>query len=326
MNTPNESRSTVRRRRHWGSVPPALAAIALSVALAAWVLAAGSSEPSETSAAPAKAASQPAASSLPLAGNARALMLAKRSRDFLVGLAATPGGPVDLLAFPGFASVPADGLTAKANGRPVAVSSCGERCFRVSAAPMTGIPILLSLRFRRTRAPSITLRFRLPARLPPDGTALLTKADRRMGALRSVQLDEWLTSGFSGVRTRYAMQAPDRMRFRTSQGQATIIIGRRRWDREGTRWVKSRFPVPGVRAPSYVWAGARNARLLGTTRLAGVPVRVLATFSDASIPAWFRIFVAADKRVVEAEMLTESHFMYHRFSGLNKPIRIEPPA
>ena len=191
---------------------------------------------------------------------------------------------------------------------------------------MTGTPLLLSLRFRRLGAPSVDLRFRFPGRLPPAGAALLAKADRRMRALRSVQYDESLTSGLSsGIRTHYAMQAPDRIRFRTSEGQSTILIGKRRWDREGTkRWVES--PFPGVQAPTYVWEGARNARLLGRTRLDGAPVHVLAAFSNASIPAWFRIFATGDGRVLEAEMLTESHFMHHRFSGLNQPVRIEPPA
>ncbi|MGH3134596.1 MAG: hypothetical protein ACRDNY_12810, partial [Gaiellaceae bacterium] len=176
----------------------------------------------------------------------------------------------------------------------------------------------------RTGAPGVTLRLRLPARLPPDGSALLRNADRRMRALRSVQYAESLTAGLgSSVRTRYAMQAPDRLSFRTSQGQRTILIGDRRWDLEGTRWVES--PIPAVRVPSYVWEGSRNARLLGRTRVAGIPVSVLAAF-DRSIPAWFRIFVARDGRVVEAEMLSQGHFMRHRFFGLNEPIEIEAPA
>lgn len=304
----------------------ALITIALSVALAAWVLVVGSSNPSRTAAAPATVSPQPSSGSPPLGGNSQSLMLAKRSGAFLVGLAAAPGVPVDVRAFPGPESAAADVLTANANGRPVVASSCGRNCFRVSATPMTGTPVLLTLRFQRKGARSVTLRFRLPARLPPDGAALLAAADRLMGALRSVQYDEWLTSGLSsGVRTHYAMQAPDRIRFRTSEGQTTILIGKRRWDREGgKRWVES--PFPGVRAPTYGWEGARNARLLGRTRLAGVPVYVIAAFIDESIPAWFRVFVADDGRVLEAEMLTESHFMRHRFSGLDQPVRIEPPA
>lgn len=315
----------MRIRAEAAGVGSALATIALSVALAGWVLAAGSSEPPITAATPEEVSPQAASGSLPLAGNPEALMLAKRSGDFLVGLAATPGGPVDLLALPGEGSVPAGGLTARANGTRARVSSCGQRCFRVSVAPMTGTPLVLSLRFRRTGGRSANLSFGFPARLPPDGGALLAKADRRMGALRSVQYDESLTSGLtSGVRTHYAMQAPDRIRFRTSQGQTSILIGTRRWDHEGKRWVES--PFPGVNAPTYAWEGARNARLLGRTRLAGVPVHVIAAFSSAPISAWFRIFATTDGRVLEAEMLTESHFMRHRFSGLNRPVRIEPPA
>ena len=107
----------------------ALATIALSVALADWVLVVGSSEPPTTAAAPEEVPPQPASGSLPLAGNPQALMLAKRSGDFLVGLAATPGGPVDLLAFPGEGSVPAGGLAASANGTRARVSSCGSAAF-----------------------------------------------------------------------------------------------------------------------------------------------------------------------------------------------------
>lgn len=299
--------------------------IALSVALAGWVLVVGSSEPPTTAAAPEEVPPQPASGSLPLAGNPQALMLAKRSGDFLVGLAATPGGPVDLLVFPGRGTIPADGLRASANGKPSRVSSCGPNCYRVTAAPMIGTPLLLSLRFRRIPAPEPILDFRLPAQLPPDGAVLLAKVNRRMGALRSVQYDESLTSGLSsGLRTHYAMQAPDRIRFRTSEGQTAVLIGTRRWDREGTRWVET--PVPTVDAPTYVWERARNARVIGTAQLAGIPVQIIAAYSDASVPAWFRIFASKDGRVVEAEMLTEGHFMRHRFSGLNQPVRIEPPA
>lgn len=315
----------MRRRAEAAGVGSALAMIALSFALAAWVVVVGSSDSSVTTTA-AKVSSRPASGSLPPSRNPRALMLAKRSGAFLVGLAAVPGGPVEVRAFPGPESHAADGLTANANGRPVLASSCGRNCFRVSAASMTGTPVLLSLRFQRKGARTVTLRFRLPARLPPDGSALLEAANRLMGALQSVQYDEELTSGgTSGVETHYAMQAPDRIRFRTSSGRSTILIGKRRWDREGTkRWIES--PFPGVRVPTYGWEGARNVRLLGRTRLAGVPASVLAAVVDASVPAWFRIFVADDGRVLEAEMLTESHFMHHRFSDLDKPVRIEPPG
>lgn len=319
------SGTEVTRRADAAATGAALALIALSVALAGWVYAAGSSDAmsADAPAAEAPASPEPTSRSLPLAGNPDALVLAGRARDLLVGLAATPGGPVDLLALGGQGSIRANGLTARANGSLAPVTSCGNGCFRISVRPMTGTPLVLSLQFQRTGAASVTLTFRLPARLPPDGAATLGRVTRRMRALRSVQYDESLTGGLgSSVRTHYAMQAPDRLSFRTSQGQRTILIGTRRWDLEGGRWVES--PIPAVRAPTYAWEGSRNARLIGRTRVAGTSVSVVSAFAR-SIPAWFRIFVRSDGRVIEAEMLAEGHFMRHRFFGLNEPVEIEAP-
>lgn len=168
------------------------------------------------------------------------------------------------------------------------------------------------------------LHFRFPPRLPPSAERLLVAATRRMASLRSVQMDERLTGGFRVVRTRYLMRAPDRLRFQTSGGQRAILIGDKRWDLEGGRWVES--PFPGVRAPSYAWEGARNARLIGRKTIGGVATRVVAAFSPGDgFPAWFRLYIGPDNRVVAADMLAQGHFMSHRFSQLNAPVVIEAP-
>lgn len=103
-----------------------------------------------------------------------------------------------------------------------------------------------------------------------------------------------------------------------------MVVRKRRWDWENGSWTESAFP--GVRVPSYFWAGGLNARLLGRARLGAVPVRVLSLFKAKPGPAWFRLFIAPNRRVLRAEMLTESHFMTNRFSGFNEPAKIEVPA
>jgi len=84
------------RAEDWLSIPPALAVVLVSLNLAGWALVAGSRSAPEAST-PASASAAPAAIGTPLARYPGALMLAERSRDVLIGLAARPGGPVDLL-------------------------------------------------------------------------------------------------------------------------------------------------------------------------------------------------------------------------------------
>jgi hypothetical protein len=310
-------------------VAAALAIVLASVALAAWVLEAGSNgvvaQPLPASEEPGPVA-QPAAPgdvSLPLAGNPDALTLAKRSRDLLVGLAATPGGPVDVLALPGREPVSRDGVRAWIGSMPLEHAPCGNACFRLRVAVMAGEALTIRLRVERAGAPAATFRFPFPARLPPAGDRLFRAASRRMAALETVQVRETLSSGLETIRTTYWMQAPDRIRFETSEGQAAILIRDTRWDREGRRWVRS--PFPGVEAPSYVWAGATNARVLGRARVLGGLVRVLSGFSRRPGPYWFRLFIASDDRVLRAEMLAQSHFMTHRFAAFDAPLEIEAP-
>jgi hypothetical protein len=146
-----------------------------------------------------------------------------------------------------------------------------------------------------------------------------------MGGLHSVHVAEALTAGLGlVVRTQYDLEAPDRLRFTTSQGQRVVIVGRHRYDFQGGKWVAS--PFPETRSPSYIWKGASRARLLGPATVDGQPVQVLALFLPRrEFPAWFRLAVRPDGQVLEADMLGPSHFMVNRFSGFDEPVSIEVP-
>jgi len=310
----------------WAGVAAALATVLATLVLAAWVLETGSGQAvTQTQALnPAPQPAPPGSLSLPLAGNPQALTLAQRSRDLLVGLAATPGGPIDLLAIPGREWIPRGGLRAWVDARPVKPMPCGRACFRLGVSVMDGSPVSILLRVRQPGAPVAAFRFRFPARLPPAGDRLIRAVNRAMGALQTLEVQETLSAGFAPIRTRYLMRAPDRMRFETSRGQKTILIRDKRWDWEAGRWVES--PFPGVEAPSYFWSRATNARVIGRARIRGVPVRVLSVFNRRSGLSWFRLLVAPDDRVLKAEMLTESHFMTHRFVAFDEPLEIEAPG
>lgn len=319
------------RAEEWLSVPMALAVVLVSVNFAAWVLVAGSGSAPES--APALASvSAPAAIGTPLARNPRTLMLAERSRDVLIGLAAPPGGPVDLLAIPSDGRpLPPDAFRVAVAARPVTPSSCGAGCFRLRIRALSGARLPLAITIVRPGRKVVRVRFLLPARLPPSGQALFRSVERVMGGLRTLRIREVVASGVGvPLRSRYEIRAPDRLRLRNSIGQAIVLIGGRRWQLDGRRWTSSR-DVSQLQ-PSYPWRGATHARLLGKARVGGVPVRVLALykaplpFGPVQVPVWFRLLVAADGRVLEMEMLSRAHFMEERFGAFNAPLEIEPPS
>ena len=71
--------------------------------------------------------------------------------------------------------------------------------------------------------------------------------------------------------------------------------------------------------------GARDARLLGTTRFRGQPVQILSVYDRSPIPAWFRLLGDPQSRVLDARMIAPSHFMRQQFRDFNRPIVIRPP-
>jgi len=254
---------------------------------------------------------------LPLAGDEQALMLAQRKGRVLVGVAARPGGPVEVAALDGETPVSSSDLSFEVDGAPVEAVRCGRACSRLDAAAFNGA------RRITVNAPD-RFEFLLPRALPASGAGLFAKVQREMGSLRTHRYREELTSGVgTGARSTFDVRAPNRLAFRTADGFRSIIIGRNRWDFRNGGWERSAFP--GLRVPTFMWDGARNARVLGKTRLQGRPVQILSVFDREPIPAWFQLLVDPQGRVREARMIAPSHFMHQQFSAFNGPIVIRPP-
>ena len=259
-----------------------------------------------------------AALELPLSRDDEALLVAQRKGRVLVGLAAVPGGPVEVAVLAGETPIASRDLLFAVDGRPAGAVSCGQACFRLDVDAFNGAHRIT------VNAPG-RFEFVLPKVPPASGRELWQKAQVEMNALRAIRYTEQLTSGVGGeARSTFELRAPNRLAFRTAGGFRSIIIGRNRWDFRNGRWERSAFP--GLRVPTYMWDGAYNPRLLGTTRYRGRPIRILSVYDHDPIPAWFRLLVDAKGRVLVASMIAPSHFMGQQFGAFNGPIVIRPPT
>ena len=103
------------------------------------------------------------------------------------------------------------------------------------------------------------------------------------------------------------------------------MIGATRWDAQGKEpFVRS--PQTPLQLPGSQW-GPRwlNAKSLGWVQVGGERAR-LVSFYDPSLPAWFEI--ALDPRTyrpLQLQMTAAAHFMHHRYTDFNRPVRIVPP-
>jgi hypothetical protein len=273
-------------------------------------------EPSGSSRTPVVTSSVSDTFDLPSGLDSDALALGRHQGDVLVGLAARPGGPVEIAVVRGDTPLSGDAARVTVDGRTVSTESCGTGCSRVQADVFEGRPTSITV-----SAGSTPVSFKLPASLPASGQAAFDRARSTMAALRSYRFTERLTSGGPTVFTHLAVQAPDRLSLRTTSGFRSVIIGHKRWDYVDGRWQKAPFPGLNVREV-LMWYDAKNPRVL--RRLPNGDVQ-LAAYGLKPVPAWFRLTVEPSGRVSEAEMTAPAHFMLHKYSDFNTASGIEPP-
>jgi hypothetical protein len=244
---------------------------------------------------------------LPPAGR---LQLGRQDRDLAVGLSYAPGRlTATMLAQDGTA--PDVGLALDVDGRAVPTASCGAGCFAATVGAAR------TIRIRPDGYPSVS--FRIPTAVEPGG-ALLGRAEGAFRRLRTVTIDESLSSG-PGLdqRSRQRMAAPNRFSYELADGSAGIVIGERRWDRIGRgAWHRS-LQTPPLSVPTTLWSRARrDARLIGPDRIA---------FLDPSLPAWFDVTLDPRTDVpTRVRMIAAAHFMTERYSRFDRPVRISPPG
>jgi hypothetical protein len=210
-------------------------------------------------------------------------------------------------------------LSFRVAGSSLPARSCGPGCYRASVATNPRrVEVVL---------PSGTASFRIPASTRA-GTAIVHRAARVFRDLRSLVYVESLRSRpTGGLLTTWRMSAPDRLSYQIRGGASAVVIGGRRWDRArpGAKWVESqstRLQVPG---PTW-GGGVTDARVLGSSRLHGRPVWIV-SFVTPSVPAWFTAWIdKRDYRTLQLKMTAAAHFMFHRYTQFNAPLRIRPPA
>jgi hypothetical protein len=249
-----------------------------------------------------------------------ATVLAGEAGDLAVGLAILPGRTLEATVLgPDNRGVDRLPVSFRSRGDSIAARPCGPGCYR-SAASVRTTRVTVSL----GRRPGAT--FELPQTAKP-APALVGRARRAYADLRSLVIHERLASSpRARVASTWRIVAPNRLSYVTSAGVRGIVIGRRRWDRTpGGRWERSTQTPLRLPAP---WWGRRwiDARAIGWTRNGAGRAR-LVSFYDPTLPAWFEI--AVDPRTVlpvRLKMIAAAHFMHHRYSDFNRPLRIVPPS
>jgi copper transport protein len=231
----------------------------------------------------------------------RAVALAARGRELTVTVLAPDGTGLS-------------GLGVTVAGSRAA--PCGPGCYRATVPqPRRDVAVRLLGGGRLS-----VVRFALPAQAPP-AAALVRRATRVFRSLRSVVVHERLASSQTNVlRTRFVMQAPDRLSYRTSSGSEAVVIGLHRWDRTGKGpWVES--GQSRLTLPEPFWSTVRDARLLE-----GGPVARI-SFYDPKITAWFEIRVdTRTGRTLTTRMTAASHFMRHRYTDFDSAPAVRPPS
>ena len=300
-------------RLAWIALSAATVALVAGVTAAALILA---SPAKKTPTNAVTVSGAPTSFELPLAESPSALAVAKHRGDLLVGIAARPGGPVEIAALRAETALPARSLEVRLDDRRLAPKPCGTGCARADVQVLEGSPKRLTI---RSGTRSVT--FELPARLPPIGARVFAWALRTMDRLRSFRFSEELSSGREALLTNIDVEAPDRVRLSSSNGFRSVIIGRNRWDYHDGRW--ERGPFPGLKlSQMLMWHEAKHARIVGRRGR----LTELAAFGLEPVPAWFDLTVEPSGRVVEAEMISPSHFMVHRYKDFNGSVSITPPG
>ena len=278
--------------------------------------------PVRASAAAAVAAPRPPAPPPP-----DAVVLAGQDDDVAIGLAASPRGRrvavrVTALGPDGHG---VDGFGVRIAGLDAV--PCGPGCYSATL-PLPSPPRRIAVSLAGLGRPPATVPFTLPARWPPrPAPGLVASAARVYRSLRTLVIHERLASNArNALVTTYRVQAPNRLAYSIAGGSEAVIIGGIRWDREpGGRWQRSELEPLTQPEPFWGTDPVRNARLLGTGHVDGRQVAI-ASFFDPRIPAWFELWVdRRTSRLLELRMTAQAHFMHHRYTGFDLPLRIVPP-
>ena len=301
------------------------AAIVLVVVSASALLAAFPLPPARLAEAEAGLAGPESALALPQPGD---LTLGGSAGDSVVGLTIRPARPgqntlwVYVIPVAGEAAAAKTSVGIRVNGGTVISRRCGPTCVAASATLVGRESVTVALGAGRDEA-----LFDLPPLPAPDGNDLVRTMQRAMHNVTTYRIDEAVGPGSQPLRTSYAFQAPDRLRYQLSTGGETVIIGSIRYSRStptGNWTTEATLPV---KVPDFAWDSApiKDPRIAEASATTGDQV---VSFYEAPYgsPVWFRIVVDGQGLVHQAEMRARGHFMDHRYFDLNSGPSILPPV
>ena len=248
-----------------------------------------------------------------------ALVLGGESGSRAVALAVGKGRLTATVLSPSGGPLSGLKVSFRAGSRLIPAKPCGLGCYSAAAKRPRHVELRLS--------GSRPVAFDIPARSRP-AAAIVARAGRVTRALKSLVYVESLRSGpTGGLLTTWSMKAPNEVEYRIRGGADAIVLGTRRWDRDGAgkRWRRSQ-QLPALRVPQPAWGStATNAYVLGEGRVAGRPVWVV-SFANPTTPAWFTAWIdRATYRPLRLRMTAAAHFMTHRYLAFNQPLTIAPP-
>jgi len=176
---------------------------------------------------------------------------------------------------------------------------------------------------------------RFPVTFPAQeaGRDLLVRVDAAMNQLQTLRESQTLTSGGFVYVFSFDYQAPDRTHYSfigpKGVGHETLLIGTRRFDRDGqTPWSESDLGIP-VAAPSFAYsAAAHRVRQIGRESVGGRDTLVLALVDGAPpYERYYRLWVdTASFQVERYTMMASGHYMGGSYRDFNGPIQIAPPT
>ena len=237
----------------------------------------------------------------------RAVAIALQPRALTATVLAPSGDPDSGLKV----SFRVEGATLR--GKP-----CGSGCYRaaITARP-NRVEVVL---------PSGSASFVIPAATRP-GAKIVARAQRVFSGLSSLVYVESLRSGpTGGIVTTWKMAAPNRLSYQIHGRSAAVVIGDRRWDqtKPGGKWVESQSTALQVPAPTW-GSDVEDPNVLGSATVDGRSVWIV-SFVTPSVPAWFTAWIdKRSDRTLQLKMTAAGHFMFHRYTQFNAPLKIVPP-
>jgi copper transport protein len=315
-----------RERRHWRllSAEPALGVLVAAAAAALVAFPLPPQQLAEGEVAEAAACSpcpvpQPRADELAVADDAGSRVVAfwlRREGDLIEGT----------LRVHDSGSIPAEAAVRMPGAE---LEDCGVGCLEFSLpGSAERVTAFVEEDGREYRA-SVPARWRAGA--SREARRLLAETERTMRSLASLREVERLSGGpGTALRTRYVLRAPNRFAYRNSAGWEAVIVGARRWSREGNGpWEAGPFGAgdPFRSSDFFRWTPyASVARLIGVRREEDRRVAVVATMNGSAPPIWFRLRIdLGSMRTLADAMTTSGHFMERRYFAFNRPVVIEPP-